>query len=604
MLDYFKAELLRFRAWAIAYFVLHLVVLGFLTRVIDLAQQPEFVYQVFAAVYALSGLLLGAYQMGNYRKPNAWLNLLHRPIPHRRLAGALMLAAATLLLVGVLLPMLVAAAWQEVMTARVLDARHFGLALSAWLVSVCGYLVGAFALLANRRYAIAGFVFLLGLCLANAVGVGALLLQAAAVAWLAVMVLVSFKPDLAAPPRGLAATVFVAAPLQMSMWFALVLLAFGFELLWIMQGTHPNNLPVPVAGSAKEADNAEGRDLMIAGLASSRHADATLWREQAAISDVHTFSPSLGDLPARGQLMNLAPMEFDDDVRRVRWVFSHDRMRFEGYTLADQRAAGTLGIKGQQRFAQPPLAVADNMLVTRKAVYQFDGEANRILTRATLPPGELLVGLDKAGERIGLLSQRALYLYDLRDLQASDAVLVPRLRVPMPGRAGSLTRVEMMELIDGVLVSFSFTRGRHDGGGHAYQEVLRVDERGQTQRVARRGLPSGYGPLYTYSNWYTSPLLHALQSKVVQLRSGYRVEQDAARPPVPRIAWLVALALSLLSLIGALWRTQRLALSPAARAAWIVVCGIVGLPALLALWLLVPPRERLDDLIVATPVAA
>ena len=44
MREYIKAELLRFRAWAIAYAALHLVVLGFLTRVLDLAQQPLFVY--------------------------------------------------------------------------------------------------------------------------------------------------------------------------------------------------------------------------------------------------------------------------------------------------------------------------------------------------------------------------------------------------------------------------------------------------------------------------------------------------------------------------------------------------------------------------------
>ena len=87
MLDFFKAELLRYRAWTIAYFALHLAVLGFMTRIVDLAQQPEFVYQVFAAVYALSGLLLGAYQMGSYRKPNAWLNLLHRPVPRHRIAA-------------------------------------------------------------------------------------------------------------------------------------------------------------------------------------------------------------------------------------------------------------------------------------------------------------------------------------------------------------------------------------------------------------------------------------------------------------------------------------------------------------------------------------
>jgi dipeptidyl aminopeptidase/acylaminoacyl peptidase len=604
MLDYFKAELLRFRAWAIAYFLLHLAVLGFLNRVIDLAQQPAFVYQVFGAVYGLSGLLLGAYQMGNYRKPNAWLNLLHRPIAHRRLAAALMLAAAMLLLCAVLLPMLLAAAWQHGMTARVLDLRHLGLALSAWMVAVCGYLAGAYALLANRRYAVAAGVFVLALCEATATGAGALLLQAMLIAWLCAMVLVSFKPDLAAPPRGLAATVVVAAPLHMAMWFALVLAAFGCELVWIVQGTHPNNLPVPIPGSAKEADNATARDLLIAGLSASRLPQAGLWKEQAAISDVYTISPDLGDLPVRNQLMNPAPLEFDDDVRRVRWVFSHDHMRFQGYTVVDQHAAGTLAIAGGKRFPQPVLPVADGMLATRTAVYQFDGEGNRILPRATLPPGEVLVGMDKAGDRIGLLSQRALYLYDLRDLQASDALLTPRLRIPMPGRAGALTRVELMELVDGAVVSFTFTRGRHDGGGHAYQQVLRVGEDGTVQAVARRGLPSGYGALYTYSNWYTSPILHAVQARAMRLFSGYVLEHDAVRPPVPRLAWTVALVLSLLSLLGALWRTRRLALSPVARAAWVATCAVLSVPALLSLWLLYPPRERLAASPRRAPAAA
>ena len=152
-LDYFKAELLRFRGWAAAFFFLHLAVLGFLTRVVDLAQQPLFIYQAFAGVYLACGVLLGAYQMGNYRKPNAWLNLLHRPIAHHRLALALMAAAALLLAAGVLAPTLLIAAAQEWLSPRVLDLRHLGLALSGWLLAVCGYLIGAFAMLANRRYA-------------------------------------------------------------------------------------------------------------------------------------------------------------------------------------------------------------------------------------------------------------------------------------------------------------------------------------------------------------------------------------------------------------------------------------------------------------------
>ena len=59
MIDLFKGELLRFRLWAIVAFVANLVVLGFLSRMVDMAQQPIFVYQIFAAVYARAGALLG-----------------------------------------------------------------------------------------------------------------------------------------------------------------------------------------------------------------------------------------------------------------------------------------------------------------------------------------------------------------------------------------------------------------------------------------------------------------------------------------------------------------------------------------------------------------
>lgn len=604
MLDYFKAELLRFRAWAIAYFVLHLAVLGFLTRIVDLAQQPKFPYQVLAGVYALSGLLLGAYQMGSYRKPNAWLNLLHRPVQQYHLAGGLMLAAAALLLCSVLLPQLVIAGWQEGMTARPLDTRHLWLVLSAWLVSLCGYLAGAYALIANRRYAVAGFILLAGLCFAAASGLAAIAVQLIVLAWLAAMALVAFKPDASAPPRNAAGLAIVGAPLQLSMWFALLLLAFGAELVWIMQGSHPNNLPVEVAGSAKQADNAEGRDLLIAGLKASPAPQAAVWADQATVSDVHTTGPGLPDLPVRGQLMNPAPLEFDDATRRVRWVFSHDHMRFEGHALADQRAAGTLGIDGQQRFPQPPLPVGNDLLVTRSAVYQFDAEGNRILPRGQVPAGETIVGLDLVGERIALLSQRALYLYDVRDLHDDSRALQARLRVPTPGRVGNLTRVEVMELLDGVLVSFSFTRGRHNGTGVPHQVVLRVDEQGRATPVANRALSYGYGPVYIYNSWYTSPLLFAVQKRATALFAGYRAQEDVAAPPVPTTAWAIAGALALASLLLAAWRSGKVAMSKRARILWTLAAGLLGLPALLALWLLYPRRERLDDLAPAAPDAA
>ena len=59
MIDLFKGELLRFRLWALVAGLINLAALAFLSRMVDLAQQPLQVYQVFGAVYVVAGALLG-----------------------------------------------------------------------------------------------------------------------------------------------------------------------------------------------------------------------------------------------------------------------------------------------------------------------------------------------------------------------------------------------------------------------------------------------------------------------------------------------------------------------------------------------------------------
>jgi hypothetical protein len=265
----------------------------------------------------------------------------------------------------------------------------------------------------------------------------------------------------------------------------------------------------------------------------------------------------------------------------VRWVFSHDDMRFHGYTLAEQRAAGTLGVLGQAPFGQPPLPAGNSMLVTDRALYQFDEEAGRILPRARLPAGEHVIGLGDAGERIALLGDRALYLYDARDLKTSDALLRPRLRVPTPGPPGLLADVDVMELLDGVLVSFTFTNDVFFGRGQPYQALVRVDEQGRASEVGRRELPSGYSPFYLQRAWIASPLLHALKQQVLGWFAGYQSKFDVPPRTQPRAVWALAAALAALSVLLSIWRLRRTDLSAPACLAWILACALVGLPALL-----------------------
>lgn len=596
MLDLFKAEGLRFRSWAIAYAALHLMVMGFMTRVVDMTQQPGLVYEVIGSIYVLTGLLLGLYQMGGYRRPNAWLNLLHRPLSHWKIAASLFLAGALLLAIAVLLPLLVIAAWQKWMTARVVDTRHLLLALSGLLLALCGYCAGGYTMLGNRRYSVCALVFLGLLLASNAVGIGAIALQLMVLAWLSGLVYFAFKPDLSAPPAGPLGVIATAAPLQGAAWFALLILGFGMEMVWIMHGTHPNNLPTQVPGSAKEADNADGKDLIIAGLLPSTAAAAPLWREQAAIAEIFTMRSNVSRLPVRNELTNLAPMEFDDEHRRVRWVFSHNSMRFEGHSLADGRAAGRLGVDGDGAFPLPPLPGPKGTLFDRSTVYEYDGDEKLILPRARVPAGETIAGFERIGERVALLSNRALYIYDAFGLQNGDGLLTPQYRVPVPGRTGTLQRIDLMELLNGYLISFTYTRGRHNGDGPSFQQLLQVDGQGQVTIVARRELSSGYGAVYRYQNWYPSPVLFAVQRAAVNLFSAYQPDKDVDRQPIPPTAWAIAGALMLLSLLVAIWRTRQVAISLPARIAWVIACGVLSVPALVSLWLLHPPRERLDDL--------
>jgi hypothetical protein len=605
MWDLFKGELLRFRPWALGYAAVHVVWLGFLTRVVDLAQQPLTVYQGVGAIYCATGVLLGLYQMGGYRRPNTWLNLLHRPMPPWQVAAALCAAGAVILAIGVLAPMLVIAVWQDTLTERVVDMRHWLMCLSGLLLACCGYLAGAYAMLANKRNGFAAAAVLMFLALSQATGLGAMLVQGITLTLLAALVLVAFKPDLGQPPRGIVGTVLSATVLQLAMFFALVLVGFGVEAVWIAQGSHPNNMAVPNPGGEKESEVAEGKALMAMGLRASRDPDAKLWREQAAISEIFQIGPDMASMPTRNELTNVVPMEFDDEEHRVRWVFSHDAMRFKGYSLVDRRSAGMMGVDGDKAFPSPTMPGPDGVLVNATTVYQFDPDAGIVLPRATLPKGETLTGFATVGDDIALLSDRALYFYDARALADDDAMLTPRLRVPVPGKMGDVQRIDIMELLDGYLVSVLEARSSYNAEGTApFQQMLRVTDDGRISDVGRRNLRFDYPDAWRFQNWFPSPLLYNAQRAAKNAFSGPTPATDKATPPVPRSVQGIALVLMVLSAILTAWRVRRLALSNIAKAAWVVACAVLSVPALLALWLLYPPRETLDEIPLAQPAHA
>ncbi|HZV23577.1 MAG TPA: hypothetical protein VFF93_07400, partial [Luteimonas sp.] len=390
MKDLFNAELARFRNWAIAAAAVHIVVLGFMTRMVDLAQQPTLVYQLFGMVYAVAGTLLGLYQMGTYRRPNHWLNLLHRPLHRLRIAAGLCGAGGALLLAAVALPIVIVAIYQDTLTARVVDTRHWLLPVAALLVAWCGYLAGAYAMLANRRYSAAVAMLPILFMFSQAAGVAFLAVEVVVLLFLAALVAIAFKPDLAAVPHGVLPVLATALPVQVAAYFLVWMLGYGFELAWTAAGTHPLNMPRPPAGGYIEANRAEPGDRLLLGIAGSRDPEAPLWREQIALSDATVLYP-MRDTYRYQQLTNpMQPPEFDDEERATRWVFSHDRMRYVGYGVLDGRPRGELGVGATNAaFDGPMLPYTNNLLFSPGSAYQYDPEQQRVHPRVHLPRGEV-----------------------------------------------------------------------------------------------------------------------------------------------------------------------------------------------------------------------
>jgi hypothetical protein len=602
MRDLFKAELLRFRGWALGAFAVHLLVLLFFTRMVDLAQQPVFVYRVAGGVDVLAGLLLGLYQMGSYRRPNVWLNLLHRPLAPGRIATALLGAGLAWLAVAVALPVLLAAAYQAGLTARVVDLRHWLLPLAAWALAACGYLAGACCMLGRPRSTAAALVLLLVPVASQATGAWALLMQAAALAWLAAMAAVAFKPDLSAPPRSVTATVLLALPLQVAVYVAIIVVVqVGAQVIWMVQGTHPNNTDTPPRGGQNETERMAPQQRMLAGLAVSTAPEAPLWREQVALSDVVSIAPDLDAVPVRGALTNAAPVDFDDAAQGVRWTFGHDRMRLVGYRIAGGRAAGVLGVgAANAAFPAPTVATSglpgqpkeDRSLLAGNMLYHYVSETGRVFPRIQLPSGEWLLGTAPVGENLVALSNRALYFFDGRDVMASESLLTPRQRMPVPGGPGGLHNLELIELVDGYLISNAFTNYDYTMAGAApYQTVTWVHDDGRVTLAARRAIVFDYPAWFRYQSWWPSPALHALRQGVTGLFAAPDPMQVTQLAPRPRsIQWLAG-ALMLAALLAALRLLRRRPLPLPAQVAWVAACGLIGLPALASLWLLYPACE-------------
>lgn len=581
MRDLLVAEARRLRGLALLYAAAHLGALLFMMRVVDLLQQPKVVYQLGAALHLIAGLALGAWQLRAYSsKPSAWLYLLHRPLAPWRIALAILGAGGAAVVVAVVLPIAAGLLAQRGLTVRVLDTRHLLLPIAAGLLALAGYLAGALLAVAPLSRAPAPLVLLAWLAVSDAVGAAVLLVQLAAVAGLLGLAILAFRPDVDEVPRSRWALAALIAPMAAAWSIALPVASFVFQILWIAAGTHPNNRVTPMAGGHVEVARADAKHALLLGLAELTTQEAAVLRGQVELSEAVSLSPELEALPEPGGLTNLAPLELDEEGG-VRWVFSHDEMRFIGMDREALMRKGQLG--GNEGFARPPL-ISGTTVLESGTVRELDEASHRLLVRARLPEGEVLTGAPRMiGQAMVALGDRSVVFFDARDRERSTEPMPVIERVPLPVPIASLVRVDLIELLDGYLLSIISGNDNPNGKRAGKQWTLRV-ERGVVRELAVRPLRSDHPALSRMRARWSAPLLEQVRRAAVSFGAG---DQRLASAPDEdmggaMLAWAVGL-----SLLAGAWtwvRARRLRRSPL----WAVAALAFGWPLALAFALVVP----------------
>lgn len=585
MRDLFRAELRRLGVLAALYTAGHVGVLLFLTRVVDLLQQPTLVYKVGAAIHVAWGLGLGAWQLRAHSRPNAWLYLLHRPLAPARIAAAVLGAGGAAVLAAVVVPMLLALAAQRGLTVRVVDVRHLLLPVAGGLLALAGYLVGALLAIAPLRRAPAPLVILTWLASSYAAGASVLAVLALGVTALAALAVLAFRPDASEVPRHPLALIALLAPMTAAWAVVLPVATLIFQLGWIATGDHPNNRVTPLPGGHVEAVRGEGREVLLRGLAGLAGEEAAVLRGQVELSEVARVGPAFETVAERGDLTNPLPPEFDDEDG-VRWVFSHDAMRFVGMDAAHLTHKGRLA--GNGGFTAPPRVLDRGMILDGGTVRSLDAPAHHLRIRAQLPGGDVLADRPVLlGQALVALGARQLVVFDARDLERATAPLPVIEQIALPTPIGDLSRVDLIELLDGYLVSFVSGNGYTNGGRLGQQWIFRV-ERGASRLLAKRELRVDYPELSRMRARWTAPLVGLVSQRAVTLGAGDDTLTATPDEPMSGALWGLAVGLSALAAAWTSRRARRLGRSQG----WAVAALALGWPLALAFALVVPAPWR------------
>ena len=573
----FKSELVRFRNLTLAFAIAHLLILRGVSAFGDLFAMTTGKLVAGVLIYALTGLILGLYQLGSYKKLKSWTYLIHRPLAPSRIFAALSGAAATLLFAAIALPILVMTLYLEVMTVQWIDFRQYLLPIFVFAMTYCLYLIGCFVALSASRAAVLVLALPFLFMTRQAVGLWVFLPQLFVLLWLGFVAFVVFKPNLSTHLRRPVAVVASALPIQYA-FFGLILMGVmvanstvtAFQVAgWKSFAVHRWDNYFP-DGTFFNAQYRQDEEVIAHGLRTSTTERSRHLQKQVELAEVSAIRPWYSRFPVRHQLAFMDDQTtLNDGEENVVWTFSHDRMAFQGRETLSGARVGWLGPDGRSdtaaavsRFPEVPFLVGDRFLVTHRELYEFDARRQRVTLRYELADGEVFVSpLVVQGSFATALSDRALYFFEPRDLRDEPGLLTPFSVVPLPGEARNLDRIHVAELIDGYLLSFLFGTQSEREFHEAKQIVAELGVDGSYEVVNERALGPGWPAWFSHRGFVVSPLLQyahdVVWTAIAPLRPQRVTVSEILARPIPAGAGGTALLVAILSAVLTAWVARR-----------------------------------------------
>lgn len=584
MIELFKAEGGRFARWAFGLGVLHMAVLFLLDRTSAGLRESADVAKLAGFGYGLAGAIFGFYQSASYARVNQWIALLHRPLAPWRIMVAIAGAGAAMLFAAVLIPLLGFNTGISLQVGRVVDARHWPLALAGALIALVGFGIGTYLALAPRRYGWTALVAV-GVLFAVSLGTGvaALLLPLFMIAALTLLLVGAFKPDRSRPPSNPGLLALTAGVAAFSLYFLLLGgIGTAHQLSLAAIGRSPE-IGTPPSGGLVEAWRAGSNGLLDAALAAKAVPEAAAIRAKLRGVEAIRLPVASEEMPSRGALTNSGPVTFTEPRRGLEWTYSHDRNAFMGLRLKDRRPVGELRPAGG--FESPPFLLGDESMIAGGSLYRLDPHSGALERRLRLAPGEAIVARPVPVEpAIAVLSDRALHFVD-SDGPAREGASGGRIAVPLPGPVGDLGRLDLARLPDRTIISFFFRGDMIEGPSAAWQKVVSVAPDGRVRTLAQRSLGPDHPDALRFGAYWLSPAIRGIAGAAERIGSGSARTLRRAPVEVPKAIWIAAGLLSLGAAAATALLAVRRRLGAREIAAWTLAALAFGIPMLGAFWL-------------------